>query len=100
MKRYLIIGHGKEGKMAEREKEIEEGLRQTGFDFAGEGQAIVGGELEEGGFCMVVECEGPIEEFLADLLTIADIEIKPIKLCPKDCTSCPEPMLVEPLRET
>jgi len=100
MKRYLVTGHGKEGKFALREKEIEEGLRKTGFDLAGEGQAIVGGELEEGGFFMVTECEGPVEEFLADLLTVADIEIKPIALCPKDCTACPEPMLVEPLRET
>jgi hypothetical protein len=100
MKRYLVTGHDKENeKSAERTKEIEEGRRKTSFDLAGDGQAIVGGEFEEGGFFMVVECEGPVEEFLADLLIIADVEIKPIALCPKDCTKCPEPMLVEPLRE-
>ncbi len=97
MKRYLVTGHEKEGST--RKKEVEEGLRKTSFDLVGEGQAIVGGELEEGGFCMVVECEGPVEEFLADMLTVADVEIKPIALCPKDCNACPEPMLVEPLRE-
>ncbi|MHA2428412.1 MAG: hypothetical protein ACXADB_10350 [Candidatus Hermodarchaeia archaeon] len=48
---------------------------------------------------MVVECEGPVDGFLADFLTFADLEIKPIMLCPKDCTMCPEPLLVEPLRE-
>jgi hypothetical protein len=101
MKRYLVTGHEKEGDaFAERENEIEEGLRTTSFDLAGDGQIIVGGEFEEGGFFMVAECEGPVEEFLADLLTVADVEIKPIALCPKDCTKCPEPMLVEPLRET
>ena len=100
MKRYLLIGHDKENdKSAEREKDIEEGRRKTAFDLAGEGRIIVGGELEEGGFFMVAECEGPVEEFLADLLTISNVEIKPIALCPKDCTKCPEPMLVEPLRE-
>ena len=100
MKRYLVTGHIKEGdKWPEREKEIEEGLRKTAFDLAGKGRIIVIGDLEEGGFFMVAECEGPVEEFLADLLTIADVEIKPIKLCPKDCTKCPEPLLVEPLRE-
>ncbi len=100
MKRYLVTGHEKEGDaFAERENEIEEGLRTTSFDLAGEGQIIVGGEFEEGGFFMVAECEGPANAFLADLLTIADVEIKPIALCPKDCTKCPEPMLVEPLRE-
>ncbi len=97
MKRYLVTGHEKEGST--RRKDVEEGLRKTSFDLAGEGQIIVGGELEEGGFCMIVECEGPVEEFLADMLTLADVEIKPIALCPKDCTKCPEPMLVEPLRE-
>ena len=100
MKRYLVTGLEKEGKFEEREKEMEEGLRKTGFDLVGEGQAIVGGELEEGGFFMVVECEDPAEEFLADLLTIADVDIQPVKLCPKDCTACPEPLLVAPLRET
>ena len=99
MKRYLVTGLEKEGKMEEREKEIEEGLRKTGFDLAGEGQIIVGGELEEGGFFMVAECEDPAEDFLADLLTIADVDIQPVKLCPKDCTACPQPLLVEPLRE-
>jgi hypothetical protein len=99
MKRYLVTGHGKEGKFAERDKEIEEGLRKTGFDLSGEGRMIVGGDFEEKGFYFVAECEGPVEEFLADLLAIAVVEIKPIKLCPKDCTKCPEPMLVEPLRE-
>ena len=99
MKRYLVTGRAKEDKKKEREKEIEEGTRKTSFDLAGEGQLIVGGELEEGGFFMVAECEGPVEEFLADLLTIADVEIKPIALCPKDCTKCPKPLLVEPLRE-
>ena len=100
MKRYLVTGHKKEDdKSAERDKEIEEGIRKTSFDLAEGGRIIVGGELEEGGFCMVVECEGPVEEFLADMLTVADAEIKPIALCPKDCTKCPEPMLVEPLRE-
>ena len=57
------------------------------------------GARAQGGFVMVVECEDPAEDFLADLLTHSDVEIKPIKLCPKDCTMCPEPMLVEPLRE-
>jgi len=99
MKRYLITGHPKEGKREEREKEIKEGLRESKFDLAGEGRAIFIGELEEGGFCMVAECEGPPEEFLVDLLTIADIEIKPIKLCPTDCNMCPESLLVAPLRE-
>jgi len=99
MKRYLVTGHAKEGKSGERSKEIEEGLRKTKFNLTGEGRMIVIGELEEGGFCMVAECEGPAEEFLADLLTVADVEIKPIALCPKDCTLCPEPMLVAPLRE-
>jgi hypothetical protein len=98
MKRYLVTGHEKEGSM--RDKEIEDGLRKTAFDLAGEGRMIVGGEFEEGGFFFVAECEGPVEEFLADLLTVAYVEIKPIALCPKDCTKCPEPMLVEPLRET
>ncbi len=100
MKRYLVTGHPKEDAFAERENEIDEGLRTTSFDLAGEGQIIVGGEFEEGGFFMVAECEGPANAFLADLLTVADVEIKPIALCPKDCTKCPEPMLVEPLRET
>lgn len=99
MKRYLVTGHVKKDKVAEREKEIEEGLRKTGFDLAGEGRMIFVGDFEEGGFCMVAECEGPAEDFLADLLTLADVEIKPIKLCPKNCTACPEPLLVEPLRE-
>jgi len=99
MKRYLVTGRAKEDKKKEREKEIEEGTRKTSFDLAGEGQLIVGGELEEGGFCFIAECEGPVEEFLNDLLSISDYEIKPMKLCPKDCTLCPEPMLVEPLRE-
>jgi len=100
MKRYLITGHEKEGdKWPERLKEIEEGLRKTAFDTVGEGQIIVGGEPEEGGFFFVAECEDPAEDFLADLLTIANVEIKPIKLCPKDCTMCPEPLLVAPLRE-
>ena len=99
MKRYLVTGRAKEGKSEERAKEIKEGLRETRFDLTGEGRMIFQGELEEGGFCMIAECEGPAEEFLADLLTVADVEIKPIKLCPKDCTKCPEPLLVEPLRE-
>ncbi len=56
MKRYLVTGHEKEGDaFAERENEIEEGLRTTSFDLAGEGQIIVGGEFEEGGFFMVAE---------------------------------------------
>ena len=100
MKRYLVTGHLKEDKWPEREKEIEEGLRKTVFDTFGEGQTIFIGDLEEGGFCMIAECEGPAEDFLADVLTFSDLEIKPIKLCPKDCTACPENLLVEPLRET
>ena len=84
--------------MEEREKELEKGVRETGFDIAGEGQLIVGGELEGGGFCIVAECEIPVEEFLADLISIADLEIKPMKLCPKDCKGCPT-MVVPPLRE-
>ena len=99
MKRYWITGHIKEDKWSERKKEIDEGLRKTAFDTFGEGQTIFIADFEEGGFGMVAECEGPAEDFLADFLTMADIEIKPIKLCPKDCTMCPEPLLVEPLRE-
>jgi len=99
MERYLITGHEKEeGKFEEREKEMDEGLRETGFELVGEGQLIIGGELEEGGFYMVVECEVPIEEFLADLISIADVEIKAIGRCPKDCKACP-PMMVPPLRK-
>ena len=99
MKRYLVTGNAKEGKRGERDKEIKEGLRETRFDLAGEGQMIFQGELEKGGFCMIAECEGPVEEFLADLLTVADVEIQTIALCPKDCTKCPKPLLVAPLRE-
>ncbi len=99
MKRYLVTGRAKEGKRGERDKEIKEGLRETRFDLTGEGRMIFQGELEEGGFCMIAECEGPVEEFLDDLLSISDYEIKPMKLCPEDCTLCPESLLVEPLRE-
>ena len=99
MKRYLIVGHGKEGKFEEREKELEEGTRDVGFELAGEGRLVVGGELEEGGFCMIVECEDSVEEVMADMISIADIEIKPIALCPKGCKGCP-PSVVPPLMET
>jgi hypothetical protein len=100
MKRYWITGHMKEDEWSERKKEIDEGLRKTAFDTIGEGQTIFIADLEEGGFCMVSECEGPPEDFLADFLTVADLEIQPISLCPKDCTMCPEPLLVKPLRES
>ena len=99
MKRYMVTGHTKEGKGAERRKELKKGLRKTSFDLSGEGRVIFLGELEEEGSCMIVECEGSAEEFLADYHTIADVEIKPIKLCPKDCTRHPQPSLVAPLRE-
>ena len=59
MKRYWITGHIKEDKWSERKKEIDEGLRKTAFDTFGEGQTIFIADLEEGGFCMVAECEGP-----------------------------------------
>ena len=100
MKRYLVTGHMKEDKWPEREKEIKEGLRKTAFDLAGEGRIITIGDFEEGGFFMVAECEDPVEEFIADFLTVADVESKPIVLCPKDCTMCPETLVVEPLRES
>ena len=100
MKRYLIVGREKEGGgFEERQKELDEGTREVGFELSGEGRLIVGGELEERGFCMIVECEGTVEEFLADLLTVADVEVKPIALCPKGCKGCP-PSVVPPLMET
>jgi hypothetical protein len=100
MKRYWITGHMKEDKWPERKKEIDEGLRKTVFDTFGEGQPIFMADFEEGGFGMVVECEGSPEAFLADFIPFADLEIKPLQLCPQDCYACPENLLVKPLRES
>jgi hypothetical protein len=99
MKRYWITGNMIDDKWAERKKEIDEGLRKTAYDIIGEGQTIFVADFDEGGFGMVIECEGSPEDFLADFTPYANLEIKPIMLCPKDCTMCPEPLLVKPLRE-
>jgi hypothetical protein len=94
----MVTGRAIKGKLAEKRKEMEEGLRKTGFDLCGEGQVIFLGHFEEGGYCMIVECKGPPEDFLADFINMANAEIKPIGLCPKDCTAHPQPSLVQPLR--
>lgn len=93
MKRYLILGHFKESDGEKRRAG-----RDINFYPIGEGRLIVGGDVEEGGFYIVAECEGPVEDYLADLISQADVEIKPIRLCPKDCNWCP-PWVVPPLRE-
>ena len=92
MKRYLLVG-----KFLERDKEIRRVGRDKNFYPSGEGRILIGGDLEEGGFYIVAECENPVEEYLEDLIQQADVEIKPINLCPEDCYWCP-PMVVPPLR--
>jgi len=93
MKRYLVLG-----RFYESDGEKRRAGRDKNFYPSGEGRLIVGGDLEEGGWCIVAECEGPIHEYLADLIRQADVEIKPMKLCPKDCNWCP-PWVVPVLRE-
>lgn len=63
----------------------------------GEGRIYLAGELETGGFYCVAECDGPVEEYLSDLIRQAKVEIFPVKLCPKNCDYCP-PFVIPPLR--
>ena len=93
MKRYLIRGYFKE---SDREKR--RAGRDKNFYPVGEGRILVGGEIAEGEFYLVAECEGPVEEYLADLISLSDVKIEPLALCPKDCDWCP-PMVVPPLRK-
>jgi len=93
MKRYLILGRWKESDGEKRRAG-----RDMNFYPAGDGRIIIAADLEERGWCIIAECEGPIEDYLADLIRQADVEIKPIKLCPKDCNWCP-PTMVKPLRK-
>jgi hypothetical protein len=92
MKRYLIRGNFKES-----DKEKRRAGRDKNFYPDGEGRILIGGDVETGGFYLVAECKGPIKEYLADLISQAEVEITPINLCPKDCYWCP-PMVVPPLR--
>ena len=93
MKRYLILG-----RFHESDGEKRRAGRDKNFYPIGEGRIIVGGDVEAGGFYIVAESEGPVEEYLSDLIRQADVDIKPINLCPKDCNWCP-PMVVPPLRK-
>jgi len=93
MKRYLMLGHWHESDGEKRRAG-----RDKNFYPVGEGRIIVAGDIEGEGFFSVVECEGPVEDYMADLIRQANVEIKPIALCPKDCNWCP-PFVIPPLRD-
>jgi len=99
MKRYLILGCFRESDGEKRRAARDKSFHpDKNFYPIGEGRILVAGDIEEGGFYAVVECEGPVEDYMADLIRQADVEVKPIGLCPKDCNWCP-PFVIPPLRE-
>ena len=93
MKRYLMLGH-----WLESDGEKRRAGRDKNFYPDGEGRVIVAGDLVGKGFFAVVECEGPVEDYMADLIRQSNVEIQPVALCPKDCNWCP-PFVIPPLRE-
>ena len=99
MKRYLILGHWHESNGEKRRAARDKSFHpDKNFYPIGEGRLLSGGEREGGGFYIVAECEAPVEDYLADLISQADVEITPIVHCPKECNFCP-PWVVPVLRK-
>jgi len=79
-----------------RKNELDSGERIHNWEPGENGRVLIFGEYTAGGAFGVIECEDP-EEFIIDLVDVADVEIRELVLCPSDCTWCPNPV-IEPLK--